>query len=77
MKYFLLIVAISLMSLPAAATAKISNTNELISAMQKKYGKTWYKTATFVQETTNIQPDGTSKFEIWYEAMVVPGSFAH
>ena len=42
--------------------------------MQKKYGKSWYKTATFVQETTNFQPDGTSKVETWYEAMSVPGS---
>jgi len=74
MKYFFLIVVISLLSLPAAAYAKISNTNELISAMQKKYGKSWYKTATFVQETTNIQPDGTSKVETWYEAMSIPGS---
>src|SRR5262245_11324387 len=74
MKYFFLIVAISLLTFPAAAYAKISSTNELIAAMQKKYGKSWYKTATFVQETTNFQPDGTSKVETWYEAMSVPGS---
>ena len=71
---YLLLVAIILLALPGASFAKISNTNELISAMQKKYGKSWYKTATFVQETTNFQPDGTSKVEIWYEAMTVPGS---
>src|ERR1044071_2106130 len=70
MKYFLLI----LLLLPATSYAKISNTNELILAMQKKYEKSWYKTATFVQETTNFQPDGTSKVETWYEAMSVPGS---
>ena len=74
MKYFFLVIATSLLMLPAASSAKISNTNELISAMQKKYGKSWYKTATFVQETTNFQPDGTSKVETWYEAMTVPGS---
>ncbi|HEY0765632.1 MAG TPA: hypothetical protein VGD61_24850 [Pyrinomonadaceae bacterium] len=73
MKYFILTIAIFL-ALPATSYAKISNTNELIAAMQRKYGKSWYKTATFVQETTNIQPDGTSKVEIWYEAMSVPGS---
>ncbi len=70
----LLILAIFLLTLPAAAYAQISNTNELIAAMQKKYGKSWYKTATFVQETTNFQPDGSSKVEIWYEAMSVPGN---
>ena len=74
MKYFCLTVAVLLLNLPIAAEAKISNTNELIAAMQKKYEKSWYKTATFVQETTNIQPDGTSKIEIWYEAMSVPGN---
>src|SRR5215217_4639958 len=73
-RFFFLILAISLLPLSAASYAKPSNTNELISAMQKKYGKSWYKTATFVQETTNIQPDGTSKVETWYEAMSVPGS---
>jgi outer membrane lipoprotein-sorting protein len=74
MKHFFLIIAISLLVWPAASSAKISNTNELIAAMQKKYGESWYKTATFVQETTNFQPDGTSKVETWYEAMSVPGS---
>jgi outer membrane lipoprotein-sorting protein len=74
MKHFFLIVSLALLMWPAAASAKVSNTNELIAAMQKKYGKSWYKTATFVQETTNIQPDGTSKVETWYEAMSVPGS---
>ena len=87
MKYFFLIVTFLLtisvatkLPIPVAAelsnpvAAKISNTNELIAAMQKKYGKSWYKTATFVQETINFQPDGTSKVETWYEAMSVPGS---
>ena len=74
MKLFFLLLATSLLLLPATAYAKISNTNELIAAMQNKYGKSWYKTATFVQETTNIQPDGTTKVETWYEAMSVPGS---
>src|SRR5919206_351543 len=74
MRYFFSIVAISLLILPTASHAKISNTDKLIAAMQKKYGKSWYKTATFVQETTNFQPDGTSKVETWYEAMSVPGN---
>ena len=74
MKYLFLILMIFLVTLPATTNAKISNTDELIAAMQKKYGETWYKTATFVQETTNFQPDGTSKVETWYEAMSVPGS---
>jgi len=55
------------------SSGKISNTNELIAAMQKKYEESWYKTLTFVQQTTEFQPDGTSKVETWYEAMSVPG----
>jgi outer membrane lipoprotein-sorting protein len=74
MKYLCLLLTLGLLLLPTTAYAKISNTNDLVAAMQKKYGKSWYKTATFVQETTNVQPDGTSKVETWYEAMSVPGS---
>ena len=74
MKYSFLILAISLLMSLTTSYAKVSNTDELIAAMQKKYGKSWYKTATFVQQTTNFQPDGTSKVETWYEAMSVPGS---
>src|SRR5215467_7730925 len=74
MMRYLVLIAVFLLLAPAASYAKISNTNELIAAMQKKYGKSWYKTATFVQKTTNIQADGTSKVETWYEAMSVPGS---
>lgn len=74
MRQLFLILATLLLLLPISSYAKVSNTNELIIAMQKKYGKSWYKTVTFVQETTDIQPDGTSKVEIWYEAMSIPGS---
>lgn len=42
--------------------------------MQKKYAKSWYKTATFVQKTANIDKDGNKKVETWYEALSVPGS---
>jgi len=54
--------------------AKITTTEELVQAMQKKYAKSWYKTATFVQKTTNYQADGTKKVETWHEALSVPGN---
>ena len=59
---------------PAALAKKINTTEELIQALQTKYAKSWYKTATFVQKTTNIDKDGKQKVEIWYEALSVPGS---
>jgi outer membrane lipoprotein-sorting protein len=57
-----------------ATAAKITTTDQLVAAMQKKYAKSWYKTATFVQKTTNIDKDGNKKVEMWYEAMSLPGS---
>jgi outer membrane lipoprotein-sorting protein len=54
--------------------AKITSAEDLIQAMQEKYAKSWYQTATFVQKTTNIDKDGNKKVETWYEAMSVPGS---
>ncbi len=54
--------------------AKITTTEQLVQALQKKYAKSWYQTATFVQKTTNIDKDGNRKVETWYEALAVPGS---
>lgn len=71
---FSLILSLLLSVTPATAGAKITTTEQLIQGMQKKYAKSWYKTATFVQKTTNYQPDGTTKVETWYEALSVPGS---
>jgi hypothetical protein len=52
----------------------ITSATDLIAAMQRQYGGSWYKTATFVQKTTTVAPDGTSKVATWYEALAVPGS---
>ena len=54
-------------------SAGITTSEQLIQAMHDRYAKTWYKTLTFKQKTTNFQPDGTSKVSIWYESMAVPG----
>ena len=67
-----LILLLVLSAISSAAT--ITSTDQLIAAMQKKYAKSWYKTATFVQKTTNIDKDGNRKVETWYEAMSLPGS---
>src|ERR1051325_1169612 len=70
--FFVLILALALA--PIVQGAKITNSEQLVQAMQKKYSKSWYKNATFVQQTTNIDKDGNKKVETWYEAMVLPGS---
>jgi outer membrane lipoprotein-sorting protein len=58
----------------AAGKDSIKTSEELIQAMRDRYAKTWYKTATFVQKTTDYTPEGESKASIWYEAMSLPGS---
>lgn len=67
-----IILLLLLTALPTFA-AKITNGEELITAMHKKYVNKWYKTLTFVQKTTQFKSDGTSQVSTWYEAMSVPG----
>jgi hypothetical protein len=43
----------------APARPALTSTADLIAAMQQQYGGSWYKTATFVQKTTNVAADGT------------------
>ena len=74
MHRFFLITSFILALAPTALAAKITTAEQLVQAMQKKYAKSWYKTATFVQKTTNIDTDGHKKVETWYEAMSLPGS---
>lgn len=61
------------LSLFAAPKESIKSPEDLIRAMHDRYAKSWYKTLTFVQKTTDFSPDGTSKSTIWYEAMSLPG----
>src|SRR5256714_84526 len=74
MRYFLSLVCLILIIAPATFAAKITTAEQLVAAMQKRYARSWYKTATFVQKTTNIDKDGKTKVETWYEAMSLPGS---
>jgi outer membrane lipoprotein-sorting protein len=74
MRSILMLLCLMLATAPIAYAVKIKTTDDLIQAMQKKYATSWYRTATFVQKTTNYQSDGTKKVETWYEAMSLPGS---
>lgn len=74
MRYFISLVCLLFAITPATRAAKIKTTEDLVQAMQQKYAKSWYKTATFVQKTTEYEEDGTKKVSIWYEALSVPGS---
>jgi outer membrane lipoprotein-sorting protein len=74
MRCVLFICCLTIWLAPTTCAAKIKTTDDLVQAMQKKYDKSWYKTATFVQKTTNFDKDGNKKVETWYEALSVPGS---
>jgi outer membrane lipoprotein-sorting protein len=74
MRRLILLFCLILIIAPTTRAERIKTTENLIRAMQKKYAKSWYMTATFVQKTTNYQADGTTKVETWYEALSVPGS---
>ena len=74
MRCVLLMLFLYLSFAPASHAAKINTTEDLIQAMQKKYAKSWYQTATFVQKTTDYDKDGNKKVSTWYEALSVPGS---
>ena len=74
MRGFAPALCITLLIAPLSYAAKIKTAEDLVQAIQHKYSKSWYKTATFVQKTTNIDKDGNKKVETWYEALSVPGS---
>ena len=57
----------------AGSPETIADGKALVRAMHDRYAGSWYKTLTFVQTTVNINPDGSSKSETWYEAMACPG----
>jgi outer membrane lipoprotein-sorting protein len=73
MRYLLLLCALIVTMPLGAQAAKINTSEDLVQAMQKKYAKSWYKTLTFKQKTTEFHEDSTTKVSTWYEALSVPG----
>jgi outer membrane lipoprotein-sorting protein len=74
MRRILLILSLALTIAPVVHASKIPTTEALVQAMQKKYAKSWYRTATFVQKTTNYDKDGKATVSTWFEALSVPGN---
>ncbi|MGB9180293.1 MAG: hypothetical protein WCB68_13755 [Pyrinomonadaceae bacterium] len=73
MRYVLLLLCALLMIGASVQAKEIKMSEELLQAMQKKYAKSWYKTLTFVQKTTEFEAEGKSKVSTWYEAFSAPG----
>jgi hypothetical protein len=72
MKFVTISLVLFLAALSVTA-ADPATTEELLTAMQKKHGSTWYRTLVFAQKTKEYKPDGTVENGIWYEALSAPG----
>lgn len=68
-----LLLAFLLLTFGLAQAQNIHNGEDLLHAMHDRYASSWYKTVTFTQKSTTYKPDGTSSFEMWYEAASLSG----
>jgi outer membrane lipoprotein-sorting protein len=62
--------------LSAAAPVKsqeIRDGETLLTAMHDRYKDSWYDSVVFKEKAITLNPDGTSKTEIWDEALQLPG----
>ena len=57
---------------------KITNGNDVIATMYKKYdgGKKWYKYFSFTQDALFYRNDSLIKTEVWHEVGSFPGYLA-
>jgi hypothetical protein len=59
-------------ALPAGAQ-EILDGQALLTAMHDRYKDTWYESVVFKEKAITIHSDGTSKTEVWDEALALPG----
>ena len=62
-----------LLSFTLAHAQEVRTGEDVLRAMHDRYAKSWYETLTFTQKSTTYNADGTSKAEIWHEAVKAPG----
>jgi hypothetical protein len=62
-----------LLSLTLAHAGDVRTGEDVLRVMHDRYAKTWYETLTFTQKSTTYNPDGTSKVDMWHEALSAPG----
>lgn len=65
--------AACLLAAVSAKSQQMRDGSALLTAMHDRYKDTWYASVSFKQKSVTISPDGTSKTEIWDEALVLPG----
>ncbi len=62
--------------LSAAVPAKsqeVPDGQALLTAMHDRYKDSWYESVVFKENAITLNPDGTSKTEVWDEALQLPG----
>ncbi len=70
---FATIAACSRAAPPSPAVAEpFASGEEVLTAMQNRYVGRWYRTLTFVQETTEFPASGEPRTSLWYEALRLP-----
>ncbi len=50
----------------------IRSGEDVLRAMHDRYARSWYANLTFTQKSTTYNADGTTKVEIWHEALALP-----
>lgn len=56
-----------------ARSQDIRDGQALLRAMHDRYKDSWYDSVVFKEKAITLNPDGTSKTEIWNEALLLPG----
>lgn len=57
----------------AARSQQIHDGRSLVAAMHDRYANSWYESVIFKENAITLNPDGSSKTEVWDEALVMPG----
>ena len=65
--------AVSLSAAVPANSQEISDGAALLTAMHDRYKDSWYESVVFKENAITLNPDGSSKTEIWDEALQLPG----
>jgi hypothetical protein len=63
----------SLAAAVPASSQKIRDGSGLLTAMHERYKDSWYESVIFKENAITLNDDGTSKTQIWDEALEVPG----
>lgn len=77
-KVFLIIAAVGSVACgratppPAPVPEPYSSGEQLLEAMQNRYAGRWYRTLTFVLETSEFPAGAAERKSVWYEALQLP-----